>query len=103
MLNFKNTVAVIDESKTVRMEQRTKPFVKAQIQKAALLMGVDETTFVTNVALERAQATIADHERTILSDADREVVVDALKTPAPPTDELRKIMAMHDARVIQAD
>jgi len=36
------------------MEQRTKPSIKAQIQQAAALLGVDETTFVTSVALERA-------------------------------------------------
>ncbi len=103
MLNFKDTAAVIDEPKSARMQQRIKPYAKAQIQQAALLLGVDETTFVTSVALERAQATIVDHERTILSDADREVVVNALNSPAPQTDTLRKIMAMHDARVVQSD
>ena len=103
MLNFKDTAAAIDEPKTARMEQRTKPHVKAQIQQAAHLLGVDETTFVTSVALERAQATIADHERTVLSAADRDVVLAALETPAPPTDALREVMAMHDARVVQGD
>ena len=103
MLNFNDTAAAIDEPKTARMEQRTKPHVKAQIQQAAHLLGVDETTFVTSVALERAQATIADHERTVLSAADREVVLAALENPAPPTDALREIMAMHAARVVQGD
>ena len=103
MLNFNDHAVAIDEPKTARMEQRTKPHVKAQIQRAAALLGIDETTFVTSVALERAQATIADHERTILSAADREVVLAALEKPAPPTDALRKVMAMHDARVAQGD
>ena len=103
MLNFDDHAAAINEPKTARMEQRTKPHVKAQIQRAAALLGIDETTFVTSVALERAQATIADHERTILSVADREVVLAALETPAPPTGALREVMAMHDARVAQGD
>ena len=75
MLNFNDSAAAIDEPKTARMEQRTKPHVKAQIQRAAALLGVDETTFVTSVALERAQATIVDHERTILSAEDRDLIL----------------------------
>ncbi len=58
---------------------------------------------MASVALERAQATIADHERTLLSAADRDVVLAALETPASPTDALREAMAMHDARVVQGD
>ncbi len=103
MLNFRNTAAAIDEPKTERMEQRTKPHIKAPIQQAALLLGVDETTFVTSVSLERAQATITAHERTVLSAADREVVLAALETPAPPTEALQEAMAMHDARVVKGD
>ena len=102
MLNFNDCAAAIDEPKTARMEQRTKPHVKAQIQRAAALLGVDETTFVTSVALERAQATIIDHERTILSAEDRDAILAALDTPAAPTGALREAMAMHDARVAQS-
>ena len=47
MLNFHDSAAAIEEPKTARMEQRTKPHVKQQIQWAAALLGVDETTFVT--------------------------------------------------------
>ena len=61
MLNFHDHAAAIDEPKTARMEQRTKPHVKAQIRQAAALLGVDETTFVTSAALERARSTIAEH------------------------------------------
>ena len=95
MLNFGDHAAAIDEPKTARMEQRTKPHVKAQIQRAAALLGIDETTFVTSVALERAQATIADHERTLLSARDREMVLSALESPAEPTVTLREMMALH--------
>ena len=98
MLNFQDSTAAINEPKTARMEQRTKPSVKAQIQQAAAaLLGVDETTFVTSAALEQAKSTIADHERTILSAEDREVVLAALDTPAEPTDALRQALALHRA------
>ena len=99
MLNFHDCAAAIDEPKTARMEQRTKPHVKAQIQQAAALLGVDETTFITSVALERARITIADHERTVLSAEDRDVILAALDAPAEPTDALREAMALHGARV----
>ncbi len=99
MLNFHDWAADIEEPKTARMEQRTKPHVKAQIQQAAALLGVDETTFVTSVALERARETIEDHERTILSANDRAVVLAALDNPAEPTKDLEKAMALHRDRV----
>ena len=89
----------IDEPKTARMEQRTKPHIKAQIQLAAALLGVDETTFVTNSAYERARTTIADHERTVLHGRDREVLLAALDAPPEPTTALREAMALHRARV----
>ncbi|MCY3825576.1 MAG: DUF1778 domain-containing protein [Nitrospinae bacterium] len=103
MLNFHDHAAAIDEPKTARMEQRTKPHVKAQIRQAAALLGVDETTFVTSAALERARNTIAEHERTLLSAEDRAVVLAALDAPAEPTEALREAMALHEARVARDD
>lgn len=73
--------------------------MKTQIQQAAALLGVDETTFVTNVALERARITIADHERTVLLARDHDVILAAFDAPAEPTDALREAMALHGARV----
>ena len=99
MLDFRDWAADIEGPKTARMEQRTKPHVKAQIQQAAALLGVDETTFVTSVALERARETIEDHERTILSAKDRAAVLGALDSPAEPTDELKEAMALRRDRV----
>lgn len=99
MLEFRNWAADTEGPKTARMEQRTKPHVKAQIQQAAALLGVDETTFVTSVALEHARKTIEDHERTRLSAEDRAAVLAALENPAEPTDELQKAMALRRERV----
>lgn len=99
MLTFRNPAAAVNGPKTARMEQRTKPRVKEQIRHAASLLGIDETTFVTGAALERAQATIAEHERTVLSAHDRDAILAALEAPAEPTDALRHAMALHTARV----
>ena len=103
MLSFHDSAAAIKEPKTARMEQRTKPHVKAQIQQAAALLGIDETTFVTSAAFDRARTTIADHERTLLTAEDRDVLLAALDAPAEPTDALREAMALHRARVASVD
>ena len=95
MLSFHDGAAAINEPRTARMEQRTKPSVKAQIQQAAALLGVDETTFVVSAALDRAKSAIADHERTILSAEDRNALLAAFDSPAEPTDALRQAMALH--------
>ena len=99
MLDFKDGAAAIEEPRTARMEQRTKPSVKAQIQLAAALLGVDETAFVTSAALDRARTTIADHERTVLSAEDRALVLAAFDVPSEPTPALREALALHRARM----
>ncbi len=99
MLPFADKTAKIDEPKSARMEHRAKPQVKADIQLAASLLGLDETTFVVNVAYERAKETICDHERTLLSATDRQVFLDALDAPPAPTAALKRATALHATRV----
>ena len=99
MLSFHDSAAAINEPKTARMEQRTKPSVKAEIQKAVTLLGIDETTFVISATLDRARSIIADHERTILTAKDRDVILAALDNPPEPTEGLRQAMAIHKAAV----
>ncbi len=100
MLPFHDATRALDEPKSARMEQRTKPHVKAAIQKAAALMGIDETAFVTGAAYERALEAIAAHERTVLSAEDRDVFLAALEAPAASTEALREAVRMHDRRII---
>lgn len=94
MLSYKDATKDIDEPRTARMEQCTKPHVKAVIQRAAALLGVDEASFVTSSAYDRARSTIADHERTVLVGEDRAVFFAAMENPAEPTAALREAMAM---------
>ena len=100
MLSFKDAKEALEEPKSARMEQRTKPHVKATIEQAAALMGIDATSFVTNAAYERALETVSAHERTVLSAEDRDVFLAALENPKAPTDELREALRLHDARVV---
>lgn len=100
MRTFRDAAEAVEEPKSARMEQRTKPHVKKTIEQAASLMGIDATAFVMNAAYERAQKTIAEHERTALRAEDRDVFLAALENPAAPTDELREAFRLHDARVV---
>ncbi len=103
LIGFDEAAAALDEPKTARMEQRTKPHVKAEIRKAAALMGIDETAFVTNAAYERALATIRDHERTVLTAEDRDVFLAALDAPSAPSEAMRRAFDLHDRMVVDDD
>ena len=100
MLRYIDKTEAINEPKSARMEQRTKPHVKHDIQAAAALLGVDETAFVTNAAYERACAVIRDHERTKLTAEDREMLLEALDNPAQPTKVLRDAYELHQEVVV---
>lgn len=103
MLPFTDKTETIAEPKTARMEQRTKPHVKAEIQAAAALLGVDETAFVTSAAYARARAVVEDHERTTLTAEDRDAVLSALDAPSEPTDALREVFDLHRQTVVNGD
>ena len=95
MLSHSDSTSRIEQPRSARMEQRTKPHVKDTIQRAAALLGVDETAFVTNSAYERARTVIDDHERTLVAGEDRAVFLAALESPAEPTAALRQAVATH--------
>lgn len=103
MLPFTDLTAAVDEPKSARMEQRTKPHVKLEIQQAAALLGVDETAFITNAAYERARLVIADHQRTVLQARDRDVLLSALDNPPAPTPAMQKAFGMHQAHVVHEE
>ena len=103
MIDFNDAAAALDEPKSARMEQRTKPHVKAEIQKAAALMGIDETAFVTNAAYERALAAIRDHERSVLTADDRDAFLAAMDAPPAPSDAMRRSFDLHDRMIVDDD
>lgn len=100
ILTFIDKTEVIAEPKTARMEQRTKPHVKAEIQAAAALLGVDETTFVTSAAYAQALAAVEDHERTALTAQDRDTLLSALDASAEPAGALREAFDLQRQTVV---
>ncbi|WP_241772147.1 type II toxin-antitoxin system TacA family antitoxin [Rhodobacter capsulatus] len=100
MLGFHDSTRAIDERNEARMNFRTKPRIKAAIQQAAALSGVDDSVFTMNAAYQAALATIAAHERTMLQPVDHDAFFAALDAPAAPTDTLRAAFRRHGKTVV---
>lgn len=89
MLGSNEISTEVDEPNDARMGFRTKARIKATIQRAAALSGVDDSAFTINAAYQSAMATIAAHERTLLQPADHAAFFAALDNPPEPTDGLK--------------
>ncbi len=98
MQSFSNPADGIDEPNDARMQFRTKPRVKEAIQRAAALAGVDDSAFMISAAYERALATIAAHERTLLEPADHIAFFAALDNPGEPATALQAAFARYRER-----
>ena len=56
-------IEAINEPRTARMDQRTKPSVKASIEAAADLMGIEASAFVVMSAYARAQELLSSSQQ----------------------------------------
>ena len=84
----------------VRMNFRTKPRIKAAIQRAAALAGLDDSAFTMQAAYQAARAVISAHERTDLQGIDHAAFFAALDQPAPVTPALRAAFQRHQRTII---
>ena len=100
MLAFQNTTDTIDEPSDARMQFRTKARVKEAIQRAAALSGVDDSAFMVSAAYQSAMATIAAHEKTVLTSIDHEAFFAALDNPPEPSQKLKDAYARYRATVV---
>lgn len=103
MHRYQDISATIDEPKSARMEQRIKPHMKAAIQDAALLLGVDDSTFVANAAYERAQEVLERQRRIVLTERDAEMLFAALDNPGEPTEAMVETLRLHDKLIVRSD
>jgi len=71
-----------------RISLRIQPSKKALLRRAAALKQRNLTEFVIETAVAAAARTIADSERTVLSERDSLLVLDALENPARPNKRL---------------
>lgn len=95
-----DTTQQINERNEVRMNFRTKPRIKAVIQKAAALSGMDDSVFTMNAAYQAALTTIAEHERTQLQPVDHAAFFAALDQAAPASPALQAAFERHRSTVV---
>jgi uncharacterized protein (DUF1778 family) len=79
------------EYKTERMELRLAPSAKKVIQRAMSVTGLN----AGDLAYEGARRVLDEHERMVLTGADREVFLDAVMNPPEPTDKLVAALRRH--------
>lgn len=71
-----------------RIELLVSPETKQTLEAAATLKELPLDTYLIKLALETAKREIADHERLVLSDRDRDLFLDALDNPPEPSPAL---------------
>ena len=92
-------IEAIDEPRSARMDQRTKPSVKASIEMAADLMGLEASAFVVMAAYTRAQELLSSKQQTLLNQADHQALIAALDAESSPTSALLEAWQLHQDQV----
>ncbi len=82
--------------KPARMELKTTKDAKELLGQAALLDGMDLTSFVLGPAIERARKVIADHALISLSKKGQLALANVLNNPAKPSREMKDLMSLPD-------
>lgn len=79
------------EVRTERMELRVRPSAKQAIQRAMALTGLS----AADLAYQAARQAIAEHERIVLSGADRDAFLDLIINPPPANARLKRAFQRH--------
>lgn len=82
---------------TARLEARISTDLHALLKRAAELQGRTMTDFVISAVQDAAQRAIEQAEVIRLSLADQQRFADALLSPPPPSNALKRAMSRHDA------
>lgn len=72
------------------LEARISSAKKSVLKNAASLKGISLTDFVVNSAYEAAQRVIKEYEQLQLTEADRDIFIQALLNPPKPSENLVK-------------
>lgn len=79
------------ELKRERIELRVAPSAKELIQRAMAVTGLT----AGDLAYEGARRVLDEHERMVLTGADRQAFLDAVASPPPPTAKLIAALKRH--------
>ena len=89
---IQSAIEAIEEPRTARMDQLTKPYVKASIEIAADLMGIEASAFVVMSAYARAQELLS---RPCFVEGDHQALLSALDEASTPTPALLEAWQLH--------
>jgi uncharacterized protein (DUF1778 family) len=79
------------EYKTERLELRLAPSAKQVIRRAMSVTGLN----AGDLAYEGARRVLDEHERMVLTGADRDAFLDAVRNPPEPTEKLVAALRRH--------
>ena len=82
--------------KPARMEFKTTIDAKELLSQAAILDGMDLTSFVLGPAIEHARKVLADHEIISLSKKGQLALVGVLDNPPKPSKGMKDLMSLPD-------
>lgn len=75
-----------------RIEFRTSHRERQQIEKAALFLGMNVSSYLRMISLERSVEVLKSDSTILLSDADRDLFLNALENPPKLKGKLKKAL-----------
>ena len=82
--------------KVARVEFKTTPDTKELLSAAALLDGLDLTSFILSSAIDKARQVLSQHASITLSKKAQENLVNCLNDESGPTEEMKVLMSLPD-------
>lgn len=82
--------------KPAKIALKTTKDAKELLAQAAILDGMDLTSFVLGPAIERAHKVLADHAIIALSKKGQLALVDVLENPPKPNKAMKELMRLPD-------
>ena len=79
--------------KDARLDLKTTQQNKELLSQAAILRGVDMTTFIMELALKAAREVVEHNEHMKLNKKEQVALFNALSKPSEPTTELKELLS----------
>lgn len=81
---------------TQRISLRSTEDAKNVIQEAADLLGIPLSSFMLQVAFERAKDLIKNSQEIKLNSSDRDLVMNLLENPVTPNNAMKELMRLNE-------
>lgn len=77
--------------KDVRIDLRANSNQKSLLERAAELKHISLSSYILSTSLNQAQLDLSENETLVLSNRDRDLVMNLLDTPPEPNEALREL------------